>query len=284
MSQGNEENFTEVYVTEFHPEFNEKTLQYYFEKHCSTISQTTDNAVNSVILNTEKNGRQSACVKFSNHELATEVIKKLNGKEDPEFCPPGHKAFLTRFEKKENIESKAIDYTDCNLYVKNLDDNVDDNKLKEAFQRFGEITSAKVMLNDKTPKQSKGFGFVCFKDAESANKALKEMNGHLLGRKPLYVNKAQKKEVRRAALETQYSRGIPNVNMLPPQPRMYPQTMYPPPPPGFFPPDPYSSYTNVGGRGMTTTGWPTGFPTTAMPQMPFRGSTIGQRGWPIGRF
>ena len=42
---------------------------------------------------------------------------------------------------------------------------------------------------------SKGFGFVCFKDVEAANKAISEMNGHMLGSKPLYVNVAQRKEV-----------------------------------------------------------------------------------------
>lgn len=52
---------------------------------------------------------------------------------------------------------------------------------------------------------SKGFGFVCFKHAEEASKAIAEMNGRLVGSKPLYVSVAQKKEDRKAHFATQFS-------------------------------------------------------------------------------
>merc|ERR1712166_649827 len=79
-----------------------------------------------------------------------------------------------------------------NLFVKNLDDNVDDEKLREAFTPFGTISSAKVMSDEKGT--SKGFGFVCFDSQEEATKAVSEMNGHILANKPLYVALAQRKE------------------------------------------------------------------------------------------
>ena len=50
---------------------------------------------------------------------------------------------------------------------------------------------------------SKGFGFVCFSSPEEATKAVTEMNGCVLGTKPLYVALAQRKEERKAALTNQ---------------------------------------------------------------------------------
>ena len=85
-----------------------------------------------------------------------------------------------------------------NLYVKNLDDDMDNERLRKEFAMFGNITSAKVMLDEKS--HSKGFGFVCFSSPEEATKAIAAMNGRVIGSKPLYVALAQCKEVRKAQL------------------------------------------------------------------------------------
>ena len=54
--------------------------------------------------------------------------------------------------------------------------------------------------------RSKCFGFVCFKNSDDASRAQQEMNGRLVGSKPLYVALAQRKEERKAQLASQYQK------------------------------------------------------------------------------
>lgn len=63
-----------------------------------------------------------------------------------------------------------------NLYVKNLDDSIDDNALWEYFRHCGIITSTKVMLDENGI--SKGFGFVCYSTPEEAKNAVKTLHGN----------------------------------------------------------------------------------------------------------
>lgn len=112
--------------------------------------------------------------------------------------------------KKAREEAKAermkkYQGTNVNLYVKNLVDSFDDAKLQGLFDKYGTITSCKVML-DPTTHKSRGFGFVCFANKEMANNAMNDMNSKIIEGKPLYVGLAQRKEARRAALETQARR------------------------------------------------------------------------------
>merc|ERR1712087_871187 len=109
--------------------------------------------------------------------------------------------FMSRKESKKKFEQLKLErlnrYQGVNLYVKNLDDTIDDDKLRQEFAPFGTITSAKVMHEEG---RSKGFGFVCFSSPEEATKAVTEMNGRIIVSKPLYVALAQRKEDRKAHL------------------------------------------------------------------------------------
>lgn len=89
----------------------------------------------------------------------------------------------------------------ANLYVKNLEDDIDNRRLKREFSLFGTITSARVMMEAGS---SKGFGFVCYTSPEEANKAIMAMNGKILIAKPLYVAIAQSKEECQAFLTKTY--------------------------------------------------------------------------------
>jgi polyadenylate-binding protein len=105
-------------------------------------------------------------------------------------------------------------YQGLNLYVKNIDDSIDDAKLNQHYQRFGTITSARVMQTESG--ESRGFGFVCFSDAAEATKAVTEMNGKMLAGKPLYVALAQRKEMRQQQLAQAHSaRGMGRPMMFP---------------------------------------------------------------------
>jgi len=125
-------------------------------------------------------------------------------------------------------------YQGVNLYIKNLDDEIDEDKLRGLFSPFGAITSCVVMKDNKGI--SKGFGFVCFTTTEEATKAITEMNGRMFGTKPLYVALAQRKAFRRAQLEAQHmGRGGPQMRqpgLAPaiPAPQMYPQPVFYPQP------------------------------------------------------
>merc|ERR1739846_172661 len=113
------------------------------------------------------------------------------------------------FEKKKNERQSR--YQGVNLYVENLDDSVDDARLRQEFSQFGTITSAKIMCDDKD--NSKGFGFVCFSSPEEATKAVTEMNGRIIVAKPLYVALAQRKEDRKAQLTAQYMQRVSGMRM-----------------------------------------------------------------------
>ena len=82
------------------------------------------------------------------------------------------------------------------LYVGNLAYSVRDNNLEEAFSAFGNVNSAKVMMERDTGR-SKGFGFVEMGSAEEAEAAIQGLNGQNLDGRALTVNVARPMEPRR---------------------------------------------------------------------------------------
>uniref|UniRef100_A0A8C1N7Y3 Polyadenylate-binding protein n=2 Tax=Cyprinus carpio TaxID=7962 RepID=A0A8C1N7Y3_CYPCA len=204
--------FTNVYIKNFGEDMDDQRLKELFDKYGKTLSV-------KVMTDPTGKSRGFGFVSYEKHEDANKAVEEMNGME-----LNGKTVFVGRAQKKmerqaelkrkfEQLKQERISrYQGVNLYIKNLDDTIDDEKLRKEFSPFGSITSAKVMLEDG---RSKGFGFVCFSSPEEATKAVTEMNGRIVGSKPLYVALAQRKEERKAHLTNQYMQRIAGMRAMP---------------------------------------------------------------------
>lgn len=82
-----------------------------------------------------------------------------------------------------------------NIFIGSLAFSVKDDRLKEVFEQFGEVTEARV-ITDKFSGRSKGYGFVDMPDAEAAKKAIETLNGNEIDGRPVVVNEARPREER----------------------------------------------------------------------------------------
>lgn len=235
-------NFTNVYVKNINPESSDEEFRELFAKYGDITS--------SSLARDQETGKNRGFgfVNFVSHEAAAQAVDELNGKDFK-----GQDLYVGRAQKKHEREEelrrsyeaarqeKAQKYQGVNLYVKNLADDIDDEKLRSMFSDYGPITSAKVMRDtvvdsdneekDEKDKEnqkeaeeasgsgeesgeqksdkkgekkfgkSKGFGFVCFSNPDDATKAVADMNQRMVNGKPLYVALAQRKDVRKSQLE-----------------------------------------------------------------------------------
>ena len=81
------------------------------------------------------------------------------------------------------------------LYVGNLAFSVTDDELQQAFESFGAISSARVVM-DRMSGRSKGFGFVELEDDKAADDAISKMDGQTIGGRPVRVSEAKPQEER----------------------------------------------------------------------------------------
>ncbi|CAH2301884.1 polyadenylate-binding 1-like isoform X1 [Pelobates cultripes] len=204
--------FTNVYIKNFGEDMDDKRLKEMFSAFGNTQSV-------KVMIDGHGRSRGFGFVNFGSHEEAQKAVSEMNGKE-----LNGRILYVGRAQKRverqselkrkfEQIKQERINrYQGVNLYVKNLDDGIDDERLRKEFSPYGLITSAKVMTEGG---HSKGFGFVCFSSPEEATKAVTEMNGRIVSTKPLYVALAQRKEERKAILTNQYMQRLATMRAIP---------------------------------------------------------------------
>merc|ERR1719327_769772 len=81
-----------------------------------------------------------------------------------------------------------------NIYVKNLDTNIDNKALYDTFSLFGNILSCKV-ASDQTGK-SRGYGFVHYETEDAAKQAIERVNGMQIGDKTVQVTEFLKRDDR----------------------------------------------------------------------------------------
>ncbi|MBP1629973.1 MAG: RNA-binding protein [Bacteroidetes bacterium] len=79
-----------------------------------------------------------------------------------------------------------------NIFVSNLSYAINDDDLRQAFEEYGEVSSAKVIM-DKFTGRSRGFGFVEMSD-ENGQKAIEELNGASFDKKVISVSVARPRE------------------------------------------------------------------------------------------
>lgn len=80
-----------------------------------------------------------------------------------------------------------------NIFVANLFFGIDSDRLRDIFSPYGNVASAKVIM-DKETGRSKGFGFVEMNDASEAQNAIQHLNGATIDGKELVVKESQPQE------------------------------------------------------------------------------------------
>jgi len=80
-----------------------------------------------------------------------------------------------------------------NIYVSNLSFNVQDEDLRDFFAEYGEVTSAKIIM-DKFTNRSRGFGFVEMPDEVAGQKAITELDGGVVEGRAINVTVAKPRE------------------------------------------------------------------------------------------
>jgi RNA recognition motif-containing protein len=83
-----------------------------------------------------------------------------------------------------------------NIYVGSLHFKMNEAELKELFEEYGEVASAKIIF-DKYSGKSKGFGFVEMPNEAEAKKAIEELNGAEVQGRNIIVNESIERGERR---------------------------------------------------------------------------------------
>ncbi|CAE6529963.1 unnamed protein product [Rhizoctonia solani] len=187
--------FTNIIVKNLDTEITKQEFRAMFEEF---------GIITSAVLKTDKEGKSLGFgfIHYEKHEEAERAMDEMNEK-----IIRGRPLFVERAQKKaerlselarsheEAVREYQNKYAGINLYVKNLDDDMDDDKLRAKFEAFGTIASCKVIYNEHSI--SKGLGFVCFSTPDEATKAVAEMNNKMIGSRPLHVWFSQRHEFHR---------------------------------------------------------------------------------------
>ena len=220
----NAARFTNVFIKNLPGDFTEDRLEDLFGQYGKITSRKVMRRVHEGV------EKCIAFAAFEESEAAQAAVKEMHEKDFE-----GQKLYVARAQSKaerqallrRDYERRRADMQHqskgVNLFVKNLDASIDDERLRNIFAEFGTITSAVVMRDDKGV--SKGFGFVCYSDSQDATNAQVNLNKRMIENKPLYVSLAQRKEERRQELALAQHQRLQNMRAA--SMGMYPGMMQP---------------------------------------------------------
>ena len=86
------------------------------------------------------------------------------------------------------------DEVGANLFIGNLDPDIDEKLLYDTFSAFGVVINTPKIMRDPDNGASKGFGFVAYDSFEASDAAIEAMNGQFLCNKQINVQYAYKKD------------------------------------------------------------------------------------------
>jgi len=206
-SQKSEDAWTNVFVKNLDNSVSESEFRELFSKYGPITSLKLTNP----------NSKFSTKMGFINYETNKNAVDCVNEMNNFEY--KGFQLFVSKHQKRhERLSLLRKEYElrkretikkfqGLNLYIKYIEDHVDEETLKKEFEKFGKITSLKIMRNEKGV--SKGFGFVCYEKHEEAQRAFDDAARIVLPNclKPLYVAFHEGKEIRSQRLQQYRSRG-----------------------------------------------------------------------------
>jgi polyadenylate-binding protein len=139
--------FSNVFVKNLSESTTKEDLMNFFGEYGNITSAV-------VMVGTDGKSRCFGFINFENPDAAARAVQELNGKKinDKElYVGRAQKKSEREMELKRRFEQSMKDaadkYQGLNLYLKNLDDSIGDDQLRETFSNYGKITSCKVPLH-----------------------------------------------------------------------------------------------------------------------------------------
>ncbi|KAL0033020.1 hypothetical protein WJX77_011115 [Trebouxia sp. C0004] len=173
----------------------------------------------------------------------------------------------------------------ANLFIGNLDPDVDEKLLYDTFSAFGMVIATPKIMRDPDTGASRGFGFVSFDGFEASDAAIEAMSGQYLCNRAITVSYAYKKDTGGAAPPP------PPGGAAPPPPPSMANGYAPPPPAPSAPPPPSAPAPPPlpGSSGALPPPWASSqappqppssqqYPSTSRPPMPPQFSQVLQQG------
>ena len=182
-----------VFIKNLDPAIDNKALHDTFAAFGNILSC-------KVAQDEQGNSKGYGFVHYETAEAANNAIKHVNGmllNEKKVYV--GH--HIPKKDRMSKFEEMKANYT--NVYVKNVDLDATEEEFRQLFERYGQITSASLAMDNESGKH-RGFGFVNYVKHEDAAKAVDELNDSEWKGQKLYVGRAQKKHEREEELRKQY--------------------------------------------------------------------------------